>query len=359
MLVATPGLFSSQVHAQTGAPTTTFEGQNFTILEPKVTFHEDGGVENMFELDVEYILGKSVAYTSTLTLYRKDCENTDNFAELLDYHYGGYLNDGLNLVVTIVKAKIGKSPLGENADGYSQESTGSINFCIKIKGQMEITKDESVSVSFRKTNFRLEYDLTRNTFSVTNNNILADTVEETNTIVDTEYKVVAFRCGTGSSDFDDAEPGTINQNELVGICLKPTAPAVVKISTLDMFFQEQNNTVYTAATIKPVGPVSQHSVSSDGQTQRIVSRLVSKLFENGRDKFDVSGNAYLQFVSSRRMLEDILESTVGESSFSLIMKIEKVAGVGDSKGTKIFHAFPLIGAALTIAIGFVLYKKLA
>mmetsp|Transcript_13743 Transcript_13743/g.27433 ORF Transcript_13743/g.27433 Transcript_13743/m.27433 type:complete len:390 (+) Transcript_13743:90-1259(+) len=377
MLVATPGLFTSQVHAQTaetGAPTTTFEGQNFTIAEPKVTFTDNGST---FELDFSYPVGKSV-YTSSTTLYKEDCEDTNDVDELLNWDYVGTDTsnsqyDVIGIAVSVVKANITKSPLRKYVVGNSQDSKGSINFCIKIEGNIFVTDDETLSVSFRKTNVRLDYDLTDNTFSVTNNAISADAIKETNTTVDTVYEVDAFRCGTGSSDFIDitATAGTINQNDLVGICLKPKTPAVVEISTFDMFFRQNDSKVYTAATLKQAGPeagaVSQYLVSSDKQTHKIVSRLISNLFKNEGDKFNVDGNAYLQFVSSSpdtrktnlRMLEDISEGSAGDSPFSLTMKIAKVAGAGDSKETKNYHSFPMIGAALIIAIGFVLYKKLA
>jgi len=304
LLAATPNIFSIHVHAeQTNAPSTSFGAQNFTIAEPKVTFNDPGG--DNFELLFEYTIGKSTE-SSSLTLFQEDCKNTNNVSDILSYIPGGdspvvskSVKDAYqNYTVSIDKKKIGESLIVKDTVG---DSKGTLEFCAMIEGKAQFGSG-LMSVSFRKTKVQLDFDLTTNTFIVTDNGIIANTIDQTSTSVDTAYGVDAFRCGTGDSEYVDiGTSGILTQNALVGICVKPDKNEV-EVSSFEMLFRQNNATVYTAATHTSsgpkAGPLSLHSKSLDGNTHRIVSRLVTNLFNNGGEEFSVTGNAYLQFISS-------------------------------------------------------------
>lgn len=346
--------------------TSVMDAIQFELGEPTVTFYDHiGDLKLLFS----YPEGKNATSTE-FTLFKYDCETLTGL-EILEKEGIGYSAEGLyNITVGVDKAKLSTSLLvTHSTENDEDKSKGVLKFCTKAEGMFGTT-----SVSFLKTKIELAYDLTKNSFEVENNNIVADSIDMTAKAVTTKYNVGACRCNAGAPELFACLKGDLpilGQDSLVGICLKPNSTDV-EISNYEMFFNENTGTKYIAATIGESGAeagstLSLLSVSAE-KTHKVVSRLVTSLFDNGAVEVDVTGNAYLIFSQRRltsgkthnlRQLEDNLGDSAGESSFSLGVEIEKVARTRDEQMKKSSYAIPLVGAALAVIIGFVLYKKIA
>jgi len=261
---------------------------------------------------------------------------------------------------------ISLSSLVTKSTGSEGAAKGVISFCIKAE-----TIYSETSVTFLNTNVDLSYDLTQNVFEVTDNTIVENNIEETSTTVSTNYGVRAFRCTKSTYD-EDTTNAVIQQGSLVAICLKPKAnsSAAVNINNFDMKFEQDGVFVLPhPASIGTEGPEksSMSEITKENQTYRVVSRLVTQLFDGGAS-FNVRGNAYLVFKEERNLLassskalrsvQRSAENVAGESSFGMNVQIEKNFEVYENKTSNSVSFLSVIGATLALVIGFTLYKKL-
>jgi len=214
-------------------------------------------------------------------------------------------------------------------------SKGVLSFCVKVESFFESGSD--VSVSFQKQKISLSYDLTDNSFSVEDNGIGENAISTEQTDVDKVYTVVGFRCSTDS--FEKGSSPTLTQNQVIFICIRP-GEADVEISNFEMEFKRNktDTTIFTAVEYgkgDKVGrsPTGLSVISHDPSTStyRVASRLITSLFADGAESFDVVGNAYLAFKTTRRQLKPIntpslraVQEGAGNSPFKLGVMIEKV-----------------------------------
>jgi len=362
-----PSIYSNP----TSAPTTNFHEQNFNISDPSVLFVDNNGD---FGLRFSYEIGQSTTNTR-FTLFQTNCTDSESVSDVLTPAgptmaslESDYL---INVTVGVNKTKFNDSPLVETEGGDKGNSKGVLRFCAKAEALLA-----STSVSFSKTNIELSYDLTTNSFEVLNNEIKANDIVQSNTTVDSDYKIDAFQCGP--SDFIKVPAGskTYRQGGVIGICLKPNDDSknAVDISNFEMYFTQ--NSVkklqvakYGTDRSEPVNSALS-AITSEDQTQRVTARLITTLFSGEvTSEFNVTGNVYFEFRTSTRdlsspkshnlrQMEDNLEGSAGETPFSLSVEIEKAGANGEENKSSSFM-FGLIGSALTVTIGFILYKKLA
>jgi len=347
----------------TSVPTTSlemFKNQDYSIVAPDVVFYDNG---SGFFLNFTYTIGPDISRMG-YELFRANCTSTNDVSNLLSIDT---LDMGI-LDVAIDKRNISASPLVSKNIGNKGDSVGVVKFCVMAQSYLS----DNTSVTFQKTDVNLSYDLSNNIFSVTNNNIEADAVEQSNSTVSTKYGVDVFRCTTSSFTEDTAKL-TIQQNQLLAICLKPTDSSknAVDIYNFDMYFV-QGTTVFDppVVTIGLKGPISSSlsSVLKDKQTYKVTSRVVTALFDGG-SSFNITGNAYMVFNDGNRGLakaSKVLRSVqtsstnlAGKSSFAMDVEITKFNGARADDTNSLMTTLAGIGATLVVVIGFTLFKKLA
>jgi len=272
--------------------------------------------------------------------------------------------------VSITKTAIGKvSSLVTPSGGIEGYSKGSIKFCIKVETLLGTT-----SVTFRKTNVDLSYDLTDNSFEVAGNTISANEIGKEETEVTTKYGVEACICTENFDCETSTEDKVFEQNKLIHICVYPNNTSeLTQISNFDMKFEQNQTTTYTAVRITESGSVATAGLSyieGDGDKYLVTSRLITALFEGGKISFDVVGNAQLKFKTRqlkkvenfnlRSMEEKSIGTDEGESQFKMKVKIAKAVGkVSSTESNSTSGAMVLVvGGILVLSIMFVLFKKM-
>jgi len=351
---------------KTEAPTTVFEGKNYTIGAPEIIFRDADGE---YKLDFFYTVGAS-AEDLIFSLFKTGCEDTSDVSNILTTTAETVENSLYFKELSVDKTKIENNPLVVSEGGLKGFSAGSINFCVVAE-----TFAGPTSVSFLKTEVSLEYDLTDNSFTIENNSLQADTVGSETSVIDVNYDVDACRCSSDAFTCipSDTPLPVLTQNELVFICLSPNDESKedVDISNFKMDFVQKGHVVYKAADIgsnEPIeGSLSHFSYSE--QTYKVTSRVVTELFEGG-SSFDITGVVYLEF-KSRRLFALVekqglrgirgLNTFETETPFSLNLKIEKTKeGAGNEMPRGNLSVIPTaVVAATVLALVFVIRKKLA
>jgi len=357
-----PSLVSS--FQPTGKSEVSFNNQDFSINEPFVTFKDESG---NFIVEVTYTVGRTVVGLA-MTLYQADCSTTANVSDVISSNNE---DDNLKKTISVQQSKFANSPLVElSSSDNVGKSKGSLKFCVNAE-----VWSSGTSVSFRKTNIKLDFDLTNNSFTVTSNDIDANKIQDTTTTVDVKYDVDAFRCLPTSFE-KLVSPGPLLQNDLVAICLEPNddSKATVDISNFQMnFVQDGSGGKYSVAKYGSGsgGPESSgilSVISRSDQRWKVVARLVTALFSGGLS-FNVTGNAYLQFRGERRFLssvntkatrsgQSVAIDSAGVSSFGMEVKISKKIEAKKNSTNKPGVTLFVVGATLAVVIGFFLFKKL-
>ena len=213
--------FDLYIKTATTPLTSVMDAIQFELGEPTVTFYDHVGD---LKLLFSYPEGKNATSTE-FTLFKYDCETLTGL-EILEKEGIGYSAGGLyNITVGVDKTKLSTSLLvTHSTENDEDKSKGVLKFCTKAEGMLGTT-----SVSFLKTKIELAYDLTKNSFEVENNNIVADSIDTTAKAVTTKYNVGACRCNAGAPESFDCLKGDLpilGQDSLVGICLKPNSTGV-------------------------------------------------------------------------------------------------------------------------------------
>eukprot|EP00588_Corethron_pennatum_P009311 CAMPEP_0194274386 /NCGR_PEP_ID=MMETSP0169-20130528/7473_1 /TAXON_ID=218684 /ORGANISM="Corethron pennatum, Strain L29A3" /LENGTH=741 /DNA_ID=CAMNT_0039017555 /DNA_START=77 /DNA_END=2302 /DNA_ORIENTATION=- len=268
---------------------------------------------NLFSTDGSN-LGLNVVYTVSdvdsqenvrTTLFKPDCvkgtEYDDKYDNPQAITFGIPVFDDPNFTVEILLET--KFIAGSDLtvlDPNSGNSKGTVSFC--LQAELMTNDNAPISASFQKTNIDLSFDLTTNDFEVKNNKIEENDIIETTKEIDTKYSILASRCMEDGAEYTGTAP-ILEQNQLIHICLQPNATDV-KISSFTMKFWQDTKVIFTAVT--RVGTTTQgtalSAISGSGTQSspyRVTSRLVTALFENG-NTFDVKGDAYMEFTTSRR-----------------------------------------------------------
>jgi len=332
----------------TSAPTTAFQGEDYTFKNLTSSFVDDGNAG--FAISLNYTAGKTVNRVN-VTLLDKNCtsETTDSIINLVA-DQSTDSNVHFLKKISVNKQEFTKSNLVTRSEGSSK---GTLSFCVKAEGLSE----NNISVSFRKDKLSLSYDLTENSFQVVSNGLQADAINTTLTSVATSYSIIAHRCN--SSSYEAIEQATtLKQNGLVFICIKPNATDV-EISTFSLnFVQADNFTFSVVAGGKPASILS--SVYSEGDKKKIVSRLITALFDGAKETFVARGNANLVFktsiATSARMLSD--ENNAGDASFGMKVKLEKRIDTQKQPQNIPKITLSVLGTCVMLSILFISIKKM-
>eukprot|EP00588_Corethron_pennatum_P033418 CAMPEP_0194347534 /NCGR_PEP_ID=MMETSP0171-20130528/106042_1 /TAXON_ID=218684 /ORGANISM="Corethron pennatum, Strain L29A3" /LENGTH=884 /DNA_ID=CAMNT_0039114797 /DNA_START=78 /DNA_END=2732 /DNA_ORIENTATION=+ len=346
----------------TGKSEVSFNNQDFSIKEPFVTFKDESG---KLMIKVTYTVGRTVDGLA-LTLYQAGCSTAAHVEDIISSN-SAY--DDLKKSILVNQSQFADSPLMElSTRDNVGSSQGSLKFCVNAE-----VLSSGTSVSFRKTNINLDFDLTSNSFTVTSNDIEANEIQDTTTTVDVNYDINAFRCLPTSFEKIVA-PGPLLQNEVVAICLEPNddSKATVDISNFEMnFVQDGSGVKYAVAKYSTGGPEPSGSlsvISRSDQRWKVVARIVTVLFNSGLS-FNVTGNAYLEFRGERRFLssvntkatrsvQSVAIDPAGVSSFGMEVKTSKNFEAKKNSNNKPVATLCIVNATLAIVIGFFLFKKL-
>lgn len=183
--------------------------------------------------------------------------------------------------------------------GSEGKSKGRIKFCTRVSSY-----ESNIEVSFRESNFDIGFDLTNNIFSLGNVSIQENSPDTFQSNVQSSFQVAACQCKLDFSCYSTGTNPTIQQDDSLTICLQPTGPnaEVVHISNFNIIMSAGS---YTYSPVG-LGPGSWNSdaltlVSTNGSDDivKIVTPVVAQFFIQGHDSLDVTGNAFLEYDSSK------------------------------------------------------------
>mmetsp|Transcript_6143 Transcript_6143/g.13266 ORF Transcript_6143/g.13266 Transcript_6143/m.13266 type:complete len:786 (-) Transcript_6143:200-2557(-) len=300
-----------------------------------------------------------------LSLYYEDCAIPVDPDDVLQVGPGGRLGDGfLNATVLVDRAGIAESDAFASKEGAGA-SAGTVSFCVKA----ELLAEEGLSVSFRYAVVRLRYDMT-DVAILLEDNELTQTVGDTDVEVADGYAVEACICRSVVEDecIREGELETLQQNGIVNVCLRPNSEEV-SISNFDMRFVQEGENVLVPVYSGLMGPEDGElsTVVGDGKRYTVVSRLVSRLFQHPSNKFDIEGNAFLEYRGldgrKRRRLVAVtslrgrrLGESAGKTKYNLNVSLASIGAVSTGNNTAGVVSAVVV-AALAVALGAVLFLR--
>eukprot|EP00588_Corethron_pennatum_P014470 CAMPEP_0194278020 /NCGR_PEP_ID=MMETSP0169-20130528/10185_1 /TAXON_ID=218684 /ORGANISM="Corethron pennatum, Strain L29A3" /LENGTH=721 /DNA_ID=CAMNT_0039022125 /DNA_START=213 /DNA_END=2378 /DNA_ORIENTATION=+ len=244
-------------------------------------------------------------------------------------------------------------------------SKGVLSFCTKA----EAILNDNTSVSFQKDKIKLSYDLTSNVFTVDNNSIKENDILTSTQEITTAYSIIACMCND-TSFLCDKDPAPLKQNGFAYICITPNSTDT-EISNFDMRFEQDTNTIFTAVEGGKSGKFGM--IVESGDTKKVVTRLITALFEYEKSSFNVVGNAILSFKSAqinRRLqqmkpthLREVQDSSGGDESvealYELDVILEKANMASEIQSTNIISiTMSALGGFILLATVLVLFKKM-
>jgi len=220
---------------------------------------------------------------------------------------------------------------------HSECSVGSIQFCTRVS-----TFSESIDIDAQDTNFILWFNMTDNNFSIEEINFDVSKPENFTTDLEPDFNVDICQC---DADFECISPGPLQKDMPLVTCIFPThstngVERNVKIFNfnLDMIPSDGSDSF----TFSPIlmGPdswdqsaVSIVKVDDDDYKIQILMPVPAQFYIQGKDSVDVTGNAALEFKSSKvdsiffkkYSLQVGLAGLVYQGCFqSLILKIQNL-----------------------------------
>jgi len=347
--------------------------QDYSIEEPVVELLDGEGSGN-FTIDLAYPVG-AFADDIQVTLYNKTCDEEVSGDEQV-IALGSkekYFNSSHPFERYVQQVSINSKYFSESdllTWGGFGESSGTLTFC--AKAETLLGSSDGVSVAFVKSDISVSFNLTDNTFNVFENKISSNDIITSEQNITTEYGVEACTC-TVSPDVCHNEAPIFEQNGLINVCVYPDSKSSssTQISNFDMKFVQDGEDVYTAVTITPDGPAST-SLSNIGGTSdryRVASRLITALFEGGKTSFNITGNAFLTFKTSRylktmqrsnlrSMQEASIRKDAGKSQFQMSVKIVKGKVSSRESNTMGGVVVSIVGGFIALSIVFVVFKKM-
>jgi len=297
----------------TSEPSSTPTNLIETIKKYNITMKEMSLDSSNFTLTTTYIVSDITSKSqSKITIMDKNCNltyggvvaDTSVNDTLPVISKGSTLFDGSSLSATfkIDKFSLETSLLTSAVGDVKKSIAGELHFCLKT----EIVIG-GISLNFRESNFVLEYDLSSNTFSVSENKIEKKAIITSTKSASNIYSIKACRCGKISYGCltGGEKSQSLNQDSLIHVCLKPNSTDV-KISKFYMqFLKHGTNQVDFEPVRNSIGVTGSSVVLGTGTVSvpfKVTSRLITESFANGATKFDIKGDAELQFNSNNRML---------------------------------------------------------
>ena len=188
---------------------------------------------------------------------------------------------------------------------FTENSKGSIEFCARVETVVDDLNNEEVIVSFKETNFNVNFDLSNVSF----NGLTTDIVEEGVGIVEQQvYDIITVSaCLCTDSTFTCTAAENIvaaDQNTFINVCLKASATS----ADITNFSLELTNSEVPDFSYDPVkfgtdgwvhDQLTEITTGVDGSIGVVRSKvwLVAGLFDSG-NTVSISGNAFLTFKST-------------------------------------------------------------
>jgi hypothetical protein len=201
------------------------------------------------------------------------------------------------------------------------KSTGNVKFCTRVTA----TEGTDLDVTFRETNFELEFSMTDNEFAVGPITIEENDKDEFETDVEDEFILEACQC-VDQTCVDPLLPSVVLQNTPLVFCVYVThgdtgVADTVDISNIDVTI-EAGEISYQPVTMgsETWDPNALTVVNSFGSKVEVISNLITDFFTEGFTSVDVSGNAFLVFVEGSARLD--------MEGFGMVVDIEGKPEIG-------------------------------
>jgi len=230
---------------------------------------------------------------------------------------------------------IDQSNIGDDTGEFvvsTGPSTGDVKFCTRVS-----TWEGSIEVAFRETVFALSYDLTNNTFALTNTQIQENDPDSFITDVDTDFSVLVYQC---INYVKVTNPPALQQDENIVICLEPTHVGsmahVVHISNFNVKVYAGSDTTNDYVEYNPVwfGTNGWNSNSLTDVKEKpdpedvimISTPVIAQFFIQGHTTIKLSGNCFLEFDSVKEARASVI--TAYDMEFGVEMNAEVGCFVG-------------------------------
>lgn len=291
--------------SSTVSPTSLIE--RWKIGSPSIITNEDSDLNGV--LQITNSIGKAVgAGNVQVQLFDYECLTTKNMkGSVVSIETSAYATNNYTYNISVNQALIGQNVGGFVSfidDGSnSGSSKGEIRFCTRVS-----THEGSIHVAYLDLNVKLSFDLTQNSFSMSDLNIDENDPNSFVTDVNSSFDIVACQCNNDYQCYDSisAPNPTIQQNENIVICLYPISSEndanFVRISNFNILFSAPGVT-YNPVSFGQSTWISDavSNVSEQDGTNRIkiTAPVVAAFFIQDHQSIDVSGNAFLEFFSGK------------------------------------------------------------
>jgi len=301
-----------------------------TTITPITFFSEPLIVNNPIGLEVDAL---------TLKLFEYDCltevtDTTDSALSLTNIT----VTDNISEYAVVFDSGNFASDTGfVDTDG----STGTVKWCTRIT-----SIEGDLQISFKETNFMLNYDLTDNQFEILGIGIEEGAPDDFTEDIDSDYEVRACQC----MDFFCMNPEPVSQNEALVYCIyvwqeqdNMDAILAVEISNFDskMSAGEMGDDDYFeyvpvefGSTTWEPNELTVVTTQFDGMGNIVEVRtpVVATFFSLGHEEVNISGNAFLEFIADgafrtddnemREYVYDVaLQQSVGLGCFKQLLSV--------------------------------------
>jgi len=294
-------------------------------------------------INVHHQIGYNVKQNHThVKLYDYNCENEVNKTGLAVYiqdvgsnfGWGSFYAYELGLNSTL----IGSDTTFLFGDGLSQsaDATGQVRCCTRISTYESNTHHGMLEAFYKETNFVFNYDLTQNVIQLGNVSVAdANALDNFTADSDTDFSIDSYQCNNFVAV---ATPHAIIQNSNLVVCIEPS-----HTNNLDVVHITNFNLLISAGTLNSNGYLSFDAVKfgtttwtpdpltdvlTQGKIIMISVPIVAQFYLQGKNSVDVTGNAFLEFDSSKTdapigsffNMEVDLEVETSAGCFSALLK---------------------------------------
>eukprot|EP00587_Corethron_hystrix_P002827 CAMPEP_0113302584 /NCGR_PEP_ID=MMETSP0010_2-20120614/3350_1 /TAXON_ID=216773 ORGANISM="Corethron hystrix, Strain 308" /NCGR_SAMPLE_ID=MMETSP0010_2 /ASSEMBLY_ACC=CAM_ASM_000155 /LENGTH=732 /DNA_ID=CAMNT_0000156427 /DNA_START=541 /DNA_END=2739 /DNA_ORIENTATION=- /assembly_acc=CAM_ASM_000155 len=330
------------------------------LVGPKVhAFNKDGG----FVVTLQWAAGASANKTD-LSLFYQNCSTSANSDDVLELVSSSLVDGVFNATIHVDRSGLLDSTMTTMEEGVGN-SAGTISFCTKA----ELLTYENMSVTSYLENINLSFDLTDASITLASD-VMEKNLENIERNIDDEYAVEACVCRSETENecIGKEELSLLEQNGIVFVCISTNSEDIL-ISNFDMKFEQSGKKVLTAVYSGFIGPENGElsTIVGDGSRYTVASRLVSKLFQNSSKNFNITGNAYLEYVRNERKerrlvpIQSPLNRHLGESAGKTTYKVEisfnSLSFFGMNKQNTII-LFSIIAVCILAAVASILLIKL-
>jgi len=244
------------------------------------------------EILFDYAFGGNVSYLS-VALKQFDCmQPKDNGLKFVKNTTNDNLFVGVDVVESTITNSVHYTPLNE--------TTASVNFCVRINYVVENGQNSSESIQLSETPVSITVDLTAN-FTLSSVTLIRDAADEALASAKVDYSLQAYFCADGN--VKESKPPPLSQGSTLEVCVRvdPSVTTDVFVEDVLVFVVSQPS---TSVTIKSVAIVDGQpdilttKVCTEDGVCNIKTNIPSKFFTEQQDSVRVDGVALLSFGST-------------------------------------------------------------